>query len=85
MARAIDSFDMDHVRVVELEDFQDFGQSGPSISTFGQALAGPSYSNPNWTWEVASSALTTTYNPRGYLDIYYLLSPSGKIVDEELD
>jgi hypothetical protein len=34
---------------------------------------------------VAAAVTAVTYNPRGYLDIYYLLSPSGKIVDEELD
>jgi thiol-disulfide isomerase/thioredoxin len=81
MASAIDTFDRDHLRVVELEQYDDLGQSGPPIAQFGQQLAGTYYNNPNWTWGTASQALTTTYNPKGYLDIYYLLSSSGKIVD----
>lgn len=81
MATAIDTFDRDHLRVVELEQYNDLGQSGPPIAQFGQQLAGTYYNNPNWTWGTASEALTTTYNPKGYLDIYYLLSSSGKIVD----
>jgi thiol-disulfide isomerase/thioredoxin len=81
MASAIDKFDGEHVRVVELEQYDDLGQSGPSITQFGQVLAGASYSNPDWTWGTASEALTVTYNPKSYLDIYYLLDSSGKIVD----
>lgn len=79
MASAIDTFDGDHVRVVELEMYNDLGQSGPSIAEFGKALAGASYTNPDWTFGTASSDLTTTYNPSGYLDIYYLLNSAGKI------
>jgi hypothetical protein len=80
MASSIDRFAGNHVRVVELEMADDLGQSGPSITDFGRQLAGSSYLNPDWTWGVASSSLTTTYNPSGYLDIYYLLDASGKVV-----
>jgi thiol-disulfide isomerase/thioredoxin len=80
MASAIDSFDSDHVKVVEVENWNDLGQAGPPISAFGQQLAGSSYSNPDWIFGMASRSLTTTYNPAGYLDIYYLLDSSGKVV-----
>jgi thiol-disulfide isomerase/thioredoxin len=80
MAQAIDAFDAYHVRVVEIENANDLGQAGPSIATFGQQLAGPSFHNPDWTWGVASSSLTRAYNPAGDLDIYYLLDSRGRIV-----
>lgn len=67
------------VRVVELENAGDLGQSGPSITAFAQ-LAGPASRNPDWTWGVAASSLTTLYNPHGYLDIYYLLNAQGRVV-----
>jgi thiol-disulfide isomerase/thioredoxin len=79
MAQQISNFAAHHVRVVELEMADDLGQSGPPITEFGQQLAGLAYHNPDWTWGVASSALTQTYNPNGYLDIYYLLDRQGRI------
>jgi cytochrome oxidase Cu insertion factor (SCO1/SenC/PrrC family) len=68
------------VRVVELELADDLGQPGPGIASFGQQYAGAAYTNPDWTWGVASAGLTTAYDSAGYLDIYYLLDSSGHIV-----
>jgi thiol-disulfide isomerase/thioredoxin len=79
MASQIGDFAAHGVRVVELEMAGDLGQSGPSIGYFGQQLAGAAYTNSDWTWGVASSGLTSTYNPHGYLDVYYLLDASGHI------
>jgi thiol-disulfide isomerase/thioredoxin len=69
-----------HVRVVEVENYQDLGQSGPSIGQFAKVLAGSEYNNPDWTFGTASRGLFDAYNPKGYLDIYYLIDSSGKIV-----
>ena len=69
----------DGVRVVEVENYADLGQSGPPMSTFAKALAGSAFSNPDWTFGEASSTLTHTYNPKAYLDLYYLLNANGKI------
>lgn len=79
MASTIDQFAARGVRVLELEMADDLGQPGPSIAEFGQQLAGPAYTNPDWTFGVASQGLTETYNPHGYLDIYYLLDKAGHI------
>jgi|SRR5579875_1761427 len=79
MAQEIPTFAAHHVRVVELEVANDFGQSGPPITEFGQQLAGASYHNPDWTWGMASAKLTQTYDPSGYLDIYYLLDRQGRV------
>jgi thiol-disulfide isomerase/thioredoxin len=79
MASQIATFAAHHVRVVELELANDLGQPGPSITAFGRQLAGAGYHNPDWTFGVASTGLTTTYDPTGYLDIYYLLDASGHV------
>ena len=81
MANYIQKFSSKGVRVIELELAGDLGQNGPSISQFANQLAGPQYkSNNTWTFGTASSTLTTTYDPNGDLDVYYLLNPQGKIV-----
>jgi len=68
-----------HVRVVELENAEDLGQEGPSMESFATHLAGEDIHNPDWTFGVASAALTKSYNPEGNLDVYYLLNAEGRI------
>jgi cytochrome oxidase Cu insertion factor (SCO1/SenC/PrrC family) len=68
-----------HVRVVELELAGDLGEPGPTITTFARQLAGGEYHSPDWTFGTASPALTETYDPHGYLDVYYLLNAAGQI------
>lgn len=68
-----------HVRVVELELSGDLGQPGPSMTQFVAQLTGRLSHDPDWTFGTASPALTQTYDPNGYLDVYYLLTPSGRI------
>jgi len=68
-----------HVRLVELELSGDLGQPGPSMSEFADQLAGGFIHDPVWTFGTASPTLTRTYDPNGYLDIYYLLTPNGRV------
>ena len=79
MAQHIAALAADGVRVVEVENYQDLGQSGPSVSTFAKTLAGSAFTDPDWTFGEASAALTHTYNPKAYLDLYYLIDAQGKI------
>ena len=79
MAQNVATLASDGVRVVEVENYADLGQSGPSMTTFGRTLAGSAFSNPDWTFGEASSPLTHTYNPQAYLDLYYLINAKGKI------
>lgn len=79
MAAKIAEFSRMHVRVVELEDYQDLGQPGPDIASFGRQFAGAAYHSPGWVFGTASQAMTRAWNPRGYLDIYFLLDSSGRI------
>ena len=80
IAQNITRLSSHHVRVVELELAGDLGQPGPTIASFGQQFAGHEYTNRNWMWGVASSKMTQTYDPKTYLDIYYLLNSQGRIV-----
>ena len=80
MAQNISHLASDGVRVVEVELYDDLGQSGPGISSFGRQLAGSQYGNSDWTFATSSAALTRTYDPGSYLDIYYLLDAKGRIV-----
>lgn len=67
------------VHVVQVENYQDLGQAGPTLHKFATVLAGTQFTNPDWTFGHASATLTHTYNPQGDLDIYYLLNASGKV------
>jgi hypothetical protein len=67
------------VQVVEVEDYADLGQPGPGIAAFGRQFASAAYHDPGRTFGTASQALTRAYNPQGYLDVYFLPGPSGRV------
>lgn len=70
-------FKSKNVSIVEVETYRDFNYSGEPINQFTKQYAGNSSS---YIIDAYSSYnLTATYDPKGYLDIYYLISPSGKI------
>lgn len=73
MAAQIDQFARHHVKVVELELFDNLGAGSSDIAAFGRSLAGPKFTDPDWVWGNASQAMTTTFDPNAYLDVYYLL------------
>ena len=79
LAQNLSALEADGVRVVEVENYDDLGQSGPPLAQFGKVLAGPAFSNPDWTFAESSLGLTRTYNPRSDLDIYYLLNAKGEV------
>lgn len=80
LAQNLSKLEADGVRVIEVENFDDLGQSGPPLSEFAKVLAGPERTSPDWTFGEASPGLTHTYNPHSYLDIYYLLNAQGQVV-----
>ncbi len=79
MARNIGALRASGVRVEEVELYQNMGQNGTPIGSFAKQLAGAAVTNPDWSFGVSSAALTRTYDPKSYLDIYYLLNTHGKI------
>lgn len=79
VAANLDKFKQAGVRVVTVELYKNLGQSGPSIDQFGQTLAGTAYNTADWQFGTASDAMTRSYDPKAYLDVYYLLDRGGNI------
>ncbi|MCL4355180.1 MAG: redoxin family protein [Nitrososphaerota archaeon] len=68
------------VTLLTVEDFNDLGYSGPTMTQFASQYAGGAGSHPGWLFADTSQSATYTYNPQADLDIWYLVGPSGKIV-----
>jgi thiol-disulfide isomerase/thioredoxin len=79
MAQNIRKLQANGVRVVELELYNNLGGQGPAVPSFRQQYAAGAAASPDWTWGTASQQLSTTYDPKGYLDIYYLIDSHGNI------
>lgn len=69
----------DHVRVLELENHGNLGHANPTWTSFIHSYAGAGPYSPDWTFGVASSGLTQAYNPKGVMDIYYLVDSTGHV------
>jgi len=70
------------VKVLELELYNDLGYSGENIVNFVQNFAPEAYQKRVVIPAYASYNMTLIYDRQGYLDIYYLISPDGKILYE---
>jgi hypothetical protein len=69
-----------HVLVLGLYGAFDQGARGlTELHSFGRAAAGPAFSNPAWTWGLASAGLTAAYDPEGVPDDYFLLDGAGQV------
>jgi len=67
------------VRVLQVENYDDLGQSGPALGQFARVLAGSAFKSSDWTFGTASAQMTRAYNPGSELDIYYLLNARGQV------
>lgn len=79
MAQHIEQLRADGVKVVELELYHNLGGSGPSVRNLATTYAGKASHNTDWTWGMASQQMSYRYDPKGYLDIYYLVDAQGHI------
>ncbi|MEM0143629.1 MAG: redoxin domain-containing protein [Candidatus Parvarchaeum sp.] len=70
------------INVIEIELYRDLGYSGPSINAFVDSYAPNATSYGNFRSAISEYNMTLAYDKDGYLDIYYLVSPSGKILYE---
>jgi thiol-disulfide isomerase/thioredoxin len=68
------------VTLLTVEDYNDLGYSGPTMTQFANQYAGGGTSHPGWLFADTSQNATLTYNPQANLDMYYLVGPSGTIV-----
>lgn len=67
------------VRVVEMQLANDLGQPGPGLASFHKAV-GKSANSPNWFWGELTEAQTAALDPKGDMDLYYLVDGHGKII-----
>lgn len=66
------------VTLLEIEDYNDLGQPGPSMSSF--ATSNGYNGQAGWVMGIGSASGTQSYNPNGYLDVYYVINAQGNIV-----
>ncbi len=74
------AFEKNGVKVIELELYKDLGYSGENIESFVKSFAPQAYSSNVVIPAYASYNMTMAYDRQGYLDIYYLISPNGRIL-----
>ncbi len=65
------------LQIIQLKLYDDLGYPGPSIREFARAYVRPGQGSPAWLWGDASKALSYTYDPKGYPDIYFLIDRQG--------
>ncbi|BCS91261.1 MAG: hypothetical protein ARM1_0718 [Candidatus Micrarchaeota archaeon] len=75
-------FEALHIRIIEIELYEDLGYRGPSIEQFVNLTAPLPYGKGVIIVANSTYNLTKRYDPDGYLDIYYLVSPNGTILYE---
>ncbi|HEY2576142.1 MAG TPA: redoxin family protein [Streptosporangiaceae bacterium] len=68
-----------HVKVVEVELNGDLGHSTPTLTSFIHTYAGMGTHSANWVFGTASAALTRAYDPKGEMDVYYLVDSTGHV------
>ncbi|MDG6916268.1 MAG: redoxin family protein [Nitrososphaerota archaeon] len=73
------------VTLLTVEDYNDLGYSGPTMTQFASQYAGGAGSHPGWLFADTSQSATYTYNPQADLDIWYLVGPSGQIATSGLN
>ncbi len=73
-------FEQHGVKIIELELYKDLGYSGPPIAGFIDSYAPNAYSNKVLVPALAGYNMTAAYDPKAYLDIYYLISKNGTVL-----
>jgi hypothetical protein len=68
-----------HVKVVELEQYRDLGHPNVTMGSFIHTYAGNGPYPSNLVYGTASAALTRTYDPKGMMDVYYLVDSTGHV------
>jgi thiol-disulfide isomerase/thioredoxin len=68
------------ITIVEVENYDDFGEQGPTLAQFAHQYGG--LNQPGWLIGSAPEWVTQKYNPSEYLDIFYLVNADQRIVGE---
>jgi hypothetical protein len=83
VAAHLDAFATAHTRILVLGLYGAFGEGASGraeLATFGRVAAGAAFSNPTWTWGLASARLTEAYDGEGVPDDYFLIDGAGYLV-----
>lgn len=65
--------------LLQIESYNNLGQPGPSLSSF--ASSNSYLPRGDWILGQGSQEGTSTYNPSGYLDYFYVISSNGNVLD----
>jgi thiol-disulfide isomerase/thioredoxin len=68
--------------ILEVENYGDLGEAGPSLLQFAQTYGG--LNKPGWLIGTAPLWVTQKFNPKEYLDIFYLVNQNGEIIGENV-
>jgi len=79
IASHIDFLRSHGVRIVEMQLAKDLGAPGPGLQKFQKAV-GMKATSPNWYWGELTDAQTAALDPKGDMDMYYLVDARGTIV-----
>ena len=82
IAKALPSLEADGVHVVGLDlygDIRPTSQGWGQLAAWAANNAGPAWSSSEWTWGMASKALSLAYDPSGNPDVYFLIGPRGHL------
>lgn len=71
--------DKSDLKILVLRDYKNGGYPGITIRKFAKEVAPRLLGDPHFVFGNATQALATAYNPRHYVDIYQLVTQSGKI------
>lgn len=83
VARHLDQIAASGVHIVTVDLYGDLPTGRPGLrllGEFGQATAGARFTDPTWTWGVASKQLSYRYDASGTPDVYVLLDGHGRVV-----
>jgi thiol-disulfide isomerase/thioredoxin len=73
-------FESHGIKVVEIELYKDLGYSGPPVASFVNSYAPGALSNGTIIPAISGYNMSLAYDPKGYLDIYYLISKNGTVL-----
>ena len=82
IAKALPSLEADGVHVVGLDLYGDIPptqQGWGQLAAWAANNAGPAWSSADWTWGMASKALSLAYDPSGNPDVYFLIGSRGHL------
>ena len=80
IARNMSFFSNKNITVLELELYNNLGYSGPPINDFVNTSSANASDSSRIISAYASYNMSELYDPKAYLDLYYLINKNGRVV-----